>query len=217
MVNLSSYDVIVFDLDDTLYSEKQYVHSGFKYLALIIQQLFSIDVEDDLLGAFTRNEKDVFSFIIDKYNLPATLKSHLVLAYRYHQPNLTLCKTVKLTLDSLKQLDKPMYLITDGRSLTQRLKINALDIKHYFKKIYISEEVGAEKPSIQSFMDIKKAEINSKIVYIADNPKKDFIAPRQLGWDSIGLKNEKIRVHPLTSDFLIKADVWLESFQEIKI
>ena len=54
-----------------------------------------------------------------------------------------------------------------------------------------------------------------KIVYIADNPKKDFIAPKQLGWNSIGILNENTRIHPLTNNYIQAADIWLDELKEI--
>ncbi len=217
MVKLSDYDVIVFDLDDTLYSEKLYVESGFNYLSSLISQLFQVDIKDDLVEAFRRKEKDVLGHVFGKFNLPVSIKEHFILAYRYHYPDIYLHRNVRFILDSLVEKNKPIYLITDGRSLTQRLKINALGIKHYFKTIYVSEEVGVEKPDPQSFLDVQHKEPNSKIVYIADNPIKDFIAPKKLGWASIGVRNEKTRVHPIIDGSQDKPDIWLQTFEDINI
>lgn len=215
MSNLSSYDVVVFDLDDTLYSEKQYVLSGYKYLAKLIEKLYSKNTYQTFLKALELEEDDVFAYVIEQQGLPLFLKEHLILAYRYHVPNLRLHEGALTILQQLKRKGIPMYIITDGRGITQRLKITALEIESFFESIFISEEVGVGKPALDSFQVIQKAYPNQSIVYVADNPKKDFLAPLQLGWDAIGVLHENSRVHPLTNDYIQTANVWLDEFKEL--
>ncbi|MDN3652660.1 HAD family hydrolase [Thalassotalea ponticola] len=217
MVKLSTYDVVVFDLDDTLYSEKDYVLSGYKHVSQLLLDTYGINAEAEFLNCYFIGKKDTFDYIIKKFRLPQCVKEHLIAAYRYHRPEISLHDTVKETLEGLEQLNIPTYLITDGRSITQRLKIASLGLAKYFKQIYISEEVGASKPELKSFVSISSFEPNAKIVYVADNPKKDFIAPKALGWASIGLLNSSSRVHPLTDNYQDAADVWLASFANLRI
>ena len=63
---------------------------------------------------------------------------------------------------------------------------NGLGIEKYFKCIVYTEQLGREywKPSPVGFEKIMEA-LNVKpetIVYVADNEKKDFIAPNKLGF-----------------------------------
>ena len=215
MANLSVFDVVVFDLDDTLYSERDYVLSGYRYLSELIEKLYSKNTYQSFLEALKRNEKDIFSYVIREHKLPESLKQHLIFAYRYHSPNIQLHVGVISILEQLKSKDTPVYLITDGRGITQRLKITSLGIETFFESIFISEEVGVGKPEPDSFLAIQAAHPNQSIVYVADNPKKDFIAPMQLGWNSIGILNKKTRVHPLTNNYIQAANVWLDVFKEL--
>ncbi|QBY03120.1 HAD family hydrolase [Thalassotalea sp. HSM 43] len=217
MANLKNYDVVVFDLDDTLYSEMDYVISGYRYLSELIAKLYSKDTYQTFIEALEKDEPDVFSYVLAEHKLPSLLKEHLILAYRYHSPDIKLNESVLTTLKELRLRNVPMYLITDGRGITQRLKISALRINDFFESIFISEEVGAGKPKPDSFIAIQNKHPKKSIVYIADNPKKDFIVPKQLGWGSIGVLNMHNRVHSLIGDYQDKADCWLESFKEIKI
>lgn len=215
MANLSSFDVIVFDLDDTLYSEQDYVLSGYKYLADLIEKLYKKDTYQSFLYALSSGEKDVFSYVIEVNKLPVSLKEHLILSYRYHKPDIRLHSGVSSLLTQLKSNNIPMYLITDGRGLTQRLKMMALGIEGFFENVFISEEVGVGKPELDSFLAINSLHSGKSVIYIADNPKKDFIAPKKLGWKSVGILNIGTRVHPLTSDYCQTADVWLNDFKEL--
>lgn len=215
MANLSNFDVVVFDLDDTLYSEMNYVLSGYKFLSELIEKLYSKSTYQTFIKALNEKVPDVFSYVIAEHKLPITLKEHLILAYRYHAPNIKLHKGVMLTLEQLKSKNIPMYLITDGRGITQRLKISSLEIANFFESIFISEEVGVGKPEPDSFIAIQRLHPNKSIVYVADNPKKDFISPKKLGWNSIGILNKNTRVHPLTSNYIQAANVWLDEFKEL--
>ncbi|MEI8668070.1 HAD family hydrolase [Pseudoalteromonas sp. B131b] len=213
MADLSNFDVVVFDLDDTLYSELDYVLSGYHFLSELIERLYSKVTYKTFIEALKTKVPDVFSYVIEEHRLPKTLKEHLILAYRYHTPNIKLHEGVILILEQLRSKNIPMYLITDGRGITQRLKISSLEIETFFESIYISEEVGVGKPQPDSFIAIQRLHPDKSIVYVADNPTKDFIAPNQLGWDSIGIININTRVHPLTSDYTQAANIWLDQFK----
>lgn len=215
MVSISSFDVVVFDLDDTLYSEMDYVLSGYQYLANLIETLYSKRTHQSFSEAMENNHSDVFEYVIAENDLPVSLKQHLILAYRYHKPRITLHTGVMEILNTLKSNNIPMYLITDGRGITQRLKISSLGIEYFFEGVFISEEVGVGKPELKSFSTITAQHLKKSIVYIADNPKKDFIAPKELGWKSIGILNLNTRVHPLTNNYIETADLWLNEFKEL--
>ena len=215
MANLSNFDIVVFDLDDTLYSEMDYVLSGYKFLSELIEKLYSKSTYQTFIKALNANNSDVFSYVIAEHKLPRTLKEHLILAYRYHTPNIKLHEGVISILEQLKNKKIPMYLITDGRGITQRLKITSLEIESFFESVFISEEVGVRKPEPDTFIAIQREHPNESIVYVADNPKKDFIVPKQLGWNSIGILNKNTRVHPLTRNYIQAANVWLDEFKEL--
>jgi len=193
--SLRKYDVVVFDLDDTLYSEKSYVNSGYQVIAHYVESLYELDFNRALEKC--GDSSNVLASVLDELGLNQSLLSQFIQIYRYHEPDIEVLPGVDCILRGLKKDGVPMYLITDGRSITQRLKITSLEIKAYFREIFISEEQGHEKPSPHSFEEINKQYENSKIVYIGDNPKKDFIAPHKLQWDTIGVKHNEIRVHPL--------------------
>ena len=65
MADLSAFDVVVFDLDDTLYSEMDYVLSGYKFLSELIEKLYSKNTYQTFIDALERKELDVFAYIIN--------------------------------------------------------------------------------------------------------------------------------------------------------
>jgi putative hydrolase of the HAD superfamily len=71
----------------------------------------------------------------------------------------------------------------------QLRKVRALKIEKYFKKIFITHRYGIKnsKPSIHCFSLIKQAEGCSwnDMVYIGDNPAKDFVNLNNVGMHTI--------------------------------
>lgn len=188
---------MVFDLDDTLYPERDYVRSGFCHVANLVERLYSVPFVEHLRAAQQEEEMDVLGAALRRAGLTESLKEHLVLAYRYHNPTLGLHQGAGELLARCHRGGCRLYLVTDGRSVTQRLKIEALGLKGAFEEIFISEEIGCGKPAPKAFESIVSANREGPWVYVADNPSKDFVAPHALGWTTIGVRHLESRVHPI--------------------
>ena len=84
---------VIFDLDDTLYPEKQYIESGFKHIAKILNHETNIDkdkIYNDLLNIFEQDSRNVFNNLLKKYNIDYTDDRimKLVNDYRGHLPKI---------------------------------------------------------------------------------------------------------------------------------
>jgi len=186
---------ILFDLDDTLYLERDFVKSGFKAVASFIQNDKGIDkdfIYDSLWSIFkTGKRKKIFDSFIDEFEEVDYSINELVNLYRTHQPNINLIPGAEEYLLSLNKHYK-LGLVTDGFVQTQKNKINTLGLNMIFDEILITDELGRGfwKPSIVPFSKIcDKLEVDPpQTIYIGDNPKKDFKGPNQLGMDSIRLR-----------------------------
>lgn len=197
MSRLDEFAVVVFDLDDTLYSESDYVRSGFDHIGEMVRRLYGKPFRGLLEAAWQAGVPDAVGHALQEAGLPGQLKDHLVQAYRYHQPKLSLLPGATELLQRCRSRNCPLFLVTDGRSVTQRLKIEALGLDGWFDGVYISEEIGHGKPDPFAFQAIAQATTCGPWVYVADNPAKDFVAPHQLGWTTIGVRNASGRVHPV--------------------
>ena len=139
--------------------------------------------------------ENAFKNLIDKYELDISVADCLKI-YREHYPNIKLEKGVKKYLEELKEDDAKLGVITDGRTLTQRNKIKALGLEGFFDVEIISEEFGSEKPSAKNYEAVmNKIPERNMFVYVGDNPAKDFLAPNQLGWRTVCLKNDGRNIH----------------------
>lgn len=59
-------------------------------------------------------------------------------------------------LTELKQRGKRMFLITNGVKNVQEGRISRSPLKHFFEKVYISDELGYEKPSPEFFAAVQR-------------------------------------------------------------
>lgn len=193
-----SSKTIVFDLDDTLVKEVEYLKSAFFEIACNIEK-GGHSLYDQMLTWYYDKE-NVFQNLIEIY--PDISIESLKSMYRLHRPNFKRYSYIKAFLNELKKKGYKLGLITDGFSITQRNKINSLGIENIFDLIIISEEFGSEKPSYKNYVAFHRFN-TEKYYYIGDNLKKDFITPNKLNWITICLLNDGNNIH--LQDFDIDA------------
>ena len=189
--NLMDIDAVVFDLDDTLYSEKEYVKSGYAAIANAFPQVKNM--KKRLWNAFEKKLLAI-DYVLDEEGLLLPChKAKAIEIYRNHTPSITLYPGVADMLLRLSQ-KKKLGLLTDGRPEGQWAKIEALGIKRYFEKIIVTDELGGtryRKPNEEAFVIMQKAVgvPFERMLYIGDNKVKDFIAPKKLGMKSCFFAN----------------------------
>jgi len=183
--------IIIFDLDDTLYSEMDFVQSGFLATANFIEENYgfssseSMDLMNHTLN--TEGRGKVFDRLLENYGIYSkTLVTECVRTYRHHSPSIS---PLPIALELLESLDGPLYVIADGHEVVQQNKIDALGIEKYFKKVFLTYSFGEvhSKPSSFCFQKIKDLENCewSEMVYVGDNPVKDFVNLKPLGVHTI--------------------------------
>jgi len=177
----------IFDLDDTLFYEIDFLISAYKEIARTLGD------ENLYITMFQwfQEEIDVFAKIETLYKVSKIVLIH---QYRQHNPTIVLNDGAEFLLKELKREGHYLGLISDGRSLTQRNKLKALRIENLFDKIIISEEFGSSKPDERNFETFTTENVDS-YYYIADNTKKDFLVPNSLGWTSICLLDSGKNIH----------------------
>ena len=191
MINLKN-KIVIFDLDDTLYDSKAFTFQGFFKVSVFLSRISKTDkkiIYSKILSFYKMEKAKSFNLVLKFLNLPNKYLKKILNIYRYSN------KKLKIYEDALYLLNylgvKKSFLITDGNKIMQKKKINFLKISKYFKKIFITNQYGIKhnKPSIFCFEKIRnleKTEFN-KLVYIGDNPKKDFLI-KKYGIITIRLK-----------------------------
>lgn len=186
---------IIFDMDDTLYYEKDYVYSGMLAVDMWIKLRFQVNGFYQIaIELFESGEKGfIFNKTMELLNISydESLIRQMIKTYRTHQPNIQLLDDAKWVLNHLSN-DVKLGLISDGYLNVQANKVQALRLKGRFHSIILSDRFGKEnwKPSRvpydHAIMDLKVA--HNECIYIGDNVTKDFITARKLGWKTIHIE-----------------------------
>jgi putative hydrolase of the HAD superfamily len=185
--------VIILDLDDTLYKEVDYQKSGFKEIIKYLKKNYKIKIKNKFIYECIENKKNILEEICKKSKLRKSIAESLLWVYRLHKPKIFLNKNVKKTILKIEKLSAGVAILTDGRSITQRLKLRALGLDYL--PFYISEDYNDKKPSLKRFKLIMKDLPAKNYIYIADNPSKDFLAPNKIKWLTIGIRAGLHNIH----------------------
>ena len=209
---------VIFDLDDTLISEKEYIRSGFKVVSDKISSDFNLNskhVYEIIYSEFEVNPKNVFNRTLDKLEIEYETEyiKELINTYRNHIPNIKLYDDAEYIIKDLYNKGIKLGIITDGYAVTQRNKLRVLDIEKYFEHIIITDDLGREywKPHKKSY-EIMKELLNleyENIVYIGDNKSKDFVTANKLGMQTIYI-NRKDSIYSriqIDDQYLAKLEV----------
>lgn len=181
---------VIFDFDDTLYSEKQYVRSGYKAVA----KLLGDEALADRLWIYFENGKPAIDELLDELGL-LDRKDECLEVYRGQMPEIALYDGVVGMIEDLKAKGIKVGIITDGRPEGQRNKVKALGLDRLIDDIIITDELGGtqfRKPCDIAFriMQRRWGIPFEQLVYVGDNAEKDFQAPKQLGMRTLYFENE---------------------------
>ena len=154
---------IVFDLDDTLYPEREFALSGYEAVAGVFADRLGVSTAHlaARMGELfdTPLRRRVFNTILAEAGVVQAdvdaLVAEMIAVYRGHAPRIHLHPDADSALSRLRDRCC-LGLISDGPLDTQRNKVRALGLQ--------------------------------ACIYVADNPAKDFIAPNALGWGTVLIK-----------------------------
>lgn len=187
----------VFDLDDTLYLERQYVRSGYKHVSELLtsddakrRELF-----DFLWDLFKEGgSQDAFEMLYDEYPEVCNGRTadDLLGAFDDHPPNINLMPRMGSLLDKLHSRGVRLGIIADGSPVAQKRKIDALGLTGKLDHAVFTESWGADfrKPHERAFREMTShfQLRTTELAYVADDPAKDFRAPNALGWKTVRLR-----------------------------
>ena len=184
--HINGLDAVIFDLDDTLYSEKEYVRNGYRKIA---EHFRKPELADQMWVVFEHGGQAIDE-VLTANDLEAH-KEEALRIYRFQEPDIHLYPGVAEMIARIRRTKK-VGIITDGRPEGQRAKLRALGIK--VDEIIVTDELGGvefRKPNVTAFrlMQERLAVPFEKMIYIGDNMKKDFIAPERLGMQAIHFRN----------------------------
>ncbi|WP_457578390.1 HAD family hydrolase [Ensifer adhaerens] len=213
--------VLVFDLDDTLYLERDFALSGFRAVdAWLANHLGAEGFAGHCRAATASGHSGrVFDTALAAMGIAVdeALVGQLVAVYRGHRPEIALADDARRYLERAHVGRRA--IITDGPAATQQAKVKALGLEALVDRVIFTDLWGREfwKPHARGYEAIETwAELKpDNLVYIADNPVKDFVTPRRRGWRTVMVARDA-RVHRMVApDRFHKADRQISNLDEL--
>jgi putative hydrolase of the HAD superfamily len=189
---------VVFDLDDTLYLERDYVASGFRAVAASLSSRSPLS-DNEIFGWLWKQFQsgargNTFNCLFQEYPqlLNIASVSDLVTLYRFHVPCLKLLEGVGDLLDAVVAAGAKTGIITDGSVASQTAKVQALGLEFRIHQLVKTEEWGTQfrkpHPRAYEYVAMRTGIPPSECVYVGDNPEKDFCGAKLLGWKTVRLR-----------------------------
>ncbi len=188
---------VVFDLDDTLYLEREYVRSGFDHVATFVATS-PADARAIAGWLWSRFEDGVRGDTFDRLLAfrpelaTRVTAAALVEAYRNHRPSISFLPGAVPLIERLRRSGTRLGILSDGPLASQVAKAEVLRLREWFDPILFTDswQPDFRKPDTGGFEWIAATwDIpHEELAYLADNPSKDFVGPRRLGWRTVRVR-----------------------------
>lgn len=193
---LANYQTVIFDLDDTIFPQKNYDNPALKKVSQYLSK--KLKKNKRKLFNILRKKKSIrrgkppikiFDFLISNFIKNSLIKKKIIQKsvntfQKYQCKELKKSKSLRKLLKKIYK-KKNLFLVTNGNNFRQRNKIKYLGIKSFFKKIYILDGVKKKlKPSLHS--------VRSLIWFLRNNRGKSVFVGDNIDSDKKFAKNLKI-------------------------
>ena len=193
---LSTVRCVVFDVDDTLYLERDYVRSGFRAVdAHLRERHGAAGFFERAWAAFEQGVRGrTFDEVLPQLGLSPgrELIAELVEVYRRHRPQIDLLPDARAALEAARRAGWAVAVVTDGPMASQSAKVAALGLARWADPVVLTAALGEGfgKPHPRAFrLVVERIGCRGEqCVYLADNPAKDFAGPKGLGWRTVRVR-----------------------------
>ncbi|NQZ57323.1 MAG: HAD-IA family hydrolase, partial [Lentisphaeraceae bacterium] len=208
---------------------RDFVYGAYHAVSTLVVEKYGVFIEDELRRRFDEGQRgDLFSTVLRSLGIEVSEEDilSLVKIYRSHTPHLYPYTDVAV-IKELKEEGVRTGLISDGYLKVQQKKFCALNIKRYFDEVIFTDSFGREfwKPHPLAFKTMAEKlgiEVH-EMVYVGDNPRKDFVGCRDLGMATVRIRrhrgeNSELVAHSeeYAADYEIKSLLDLRSLFDIE-
>lgn len=191
--------VVLLDLDDTVYPECDYVMSCFREVASYVEEHYGVcNAYEKMKALFDKDTSMVFNRLLDNECIPYERNAieYLLKIYKNHKPDISISSSVRELLETLRGQGYRLGVVTDGNPIQQNNKIDALGMRAFAEKIIVTDElggVGYRKPNPIAFEMMRDffGVDYTQMLYVGDNPRKDFAVRAIYPIVTLHVKNEK--------------------------
>lgn len=175
-------DAVGFDLDGTLYDDRQYVRAGFREAATVLEDRIGVNLYDEFVDAyFNRGIRErTFDRVLEENGYSTNSVPELVKAYHGCSPELELFPGAQRTLEVLKGTYR-LGLVTGGTN--GQWKVGRLGLTQYFDATVVTPEINATKTEPEPFERLLQelGVTPNRTVFVGDRPELDIVVPNRLG------------------------------------
>ena len=190
------YKAIIFDLDNTLYAEDEYVSLAYREMGAYLEQELGYQASDIffMLWQIRRiyGDASVLNKFLQFAGVPdsADLLKNLIRIYQSVEGHLVVPALVRERLHELNTLHMPLGILSNGGVKTQENKLRLLKISHFFEHILITGSLGKRqlwKPDVHGYALLaQKFKCGpDTVLFVGDNPQTDELGARKAGMDFI--------------------------------
>lgn len=191
-----SMKCVVFDIDDTLFLERDYVRSGFEAVGVWLEASHGVPGFSEAAWSLFLDgvRGDTIDRALEALGMkPAPeLVAGALRRYRQHEPRITMLPDARAVLDAAVKATLRVAVVSDGPSVSQAAKTRALRLERWAFPIVLTADLepGSAKPSHTGFLVVETTHgvRGSDCMYVADNPTKDFVAPSSRGWATVRIR-----------------------------
>ena len=185
-VLLSSDVCVLFDLDDTLFAERDYFRSVFE--TFMDETEFGSEAVQTYLNQFLdirKNNKDIFSHFLHEHGL-YTKQNHQLLfdIYRSVSTQLSPHNGVEYLINELLETQVAIAVLTNGVPEAQNNKWVSLQFERKEKVVfYAARELFGDKPNMSTYeawRTTQKVEW-SRVIAVGDKYDNDLAYPLEMG------------------------------------
>ena len=213
-----------FDLDYTLWDQGHFAESFFGSIAWELGGRLGCGSERvervfrSTLAQLTMGHPRVFDEALRRMGVedPGLVKE-LVERYHRHRPPVRPYPGARSALRRLRDRGYRLFLVTDGRSDTQRYKVEALGLGPCFDERVFTGDLPPilRKPSPFPFLlACRRLGIAPRqCAFVGDNPRTDFEGPTRLGMLTIGVATGPFAARPVPPG--LEPDRRIRSFEDL--
>ena len=187
----SKYKLIIFDLDNTLILEKDYLYKAYEEISFHIESICFLDrikIENYLKNEFIKNGRSkLFNKMINHFNLSkVTITSILdILRGIKLKKKICLIDNMKQILMLLKNNKIPYVIFTNGNVVQQKNKVANINWEGLLTDVIYANEISPKPNSISftKYLLKNKIAINKNEILMIGDSNVDELFAKNMGCD----------------------------------
>ncbi len=209
-------EALMFDLDDTLYAERDFVSSGYWEIAKHLEQRYGSGAPEprrlhrEMMETLQlQGREHVLPMVLGRLEQDCAI-AELVQVYRRHQPEINLYPGCSELLGALRVRYR-LGIVTDGQPDVQQRKVEALGLQEMVDQIVYSWSHGIEREKPHPYPFLLMAQLlcaePSNSLFVGDHPIKDCYGAHRVGMKSVRIRGCRYVAteEDKTADFEIKS------------